>query len=77
MFSLSNIFFKKELKYFINHCNKECHKKKIEFLAEPKFDGLSISLTYQFGSLIKATTRGDGIYGEIITNKIERILNLL
>ncbi|MBD3345269.1 MAG: NAD-dependent DNA ligase LigA [Chitinivibrionales bacterium] len=46
------------------------HKKKIEYVAEPKFDGLSVELVYTKGELEYAATRGDGRTGEDITNNV-------
>jgi DNA ligase (NAD+) len=46
---------------------------KIEYTAEYKFDGLTLSLTYDKGAFLRATTRGDGIVGEDVTEQVKTI----
>jgi DNA ligase (NAD+) len=46
---------------------------KIEYTAEYKFDGLTLSLTYDKGAFLRATTRGDGIIGEDVTEQVKTI----
>lgn len=73
MLSLSNIFKNSELIDFTNRINKFLSlssNSNIEFIAEPKIDGLSASLKYINGVLVVASTRGDGIQGENVTENI-------
>lgn len=46
------------------------------FVAEPKIDGLAVSLTYQNGRLTCAATRGDGVHGENVTDNIHRVVDI-
>lgn len=75
MLSLDNVFSEDELTAF----NKRCHDRLkstdiIEYAAEPKLDGLAVSIRYENGELIQAATRGDGRIGEDVTLNI-RTLN--
>lgn len=77
MLSLSNCFNKKELSDFVDRVAKILVKKKIgsklEFVCEPKIDGLSFSAMYENGKLKNGSTRGDGLVGEDITNNLKTI----
>lgn len=75
MLSLDNVFSEEELIAF----NKRCHNRLdstavIEYSAEPKLDGLAISIRYEKGLLKQAATRGDGRTGEDVTLNV-RTLN--
>ncbi len=78
MLSLANAFNIKDMKDFINRVNKylNIEKNKLEFICEPKIDGLSLNLTYIDGILSKACTRGDGKIGEDVTQNILHIENI-
>ena len=79
MGSLINAFTIKDIEEFIKRTYKFLTLKDtlpLEFMCEPKIDGLSISLTYHNGMLIKGVTRGDGITGEIVTNNIKTIKDI-
>lgn len=56
--------------YNKNHVNK---LPQVEFYVEFKFDGLTVNLTYDGGYLVMATTRGNGIIGEVITSQVRTI----
>ncbi|MFK7866358.1 MAG: NAD-dependent DNA ligase LigA [Alphaproteobacteria bacterium] len=76
MLSLGNIFDRQGLDDFIARVRKFLNlplDQKLEFLAEPKIDGLSVSLHYEKGRFVKAATRGDGSVGEDITHNIMAI----
>ncbi len=77
--SLSNIFDPEEVSLFIQRINRFLNHKEgeeVAFTAEPKIDGLSISLRYEEGKLVTAATRGDGTTGEDVTQNIRTISNI-
>jgi len=79
MLSIANGFSREDVQDFIDRVRKFLgldENEKVEIYAEPKIDGLSFSLTYFGGKLMKAATRGDGITGEDITKNILTIKNL-
>ena len=79
MGSLVNAFTFEDVKDFVSRTNKYLslnQNNELEFMCEPKIDGLSISLLYFDGTLIKAVTRGDGSVGEIVTNNIKTIKDI-
>ncbi len=79
MLSLSNAFDEKDLENFeqkiLNYLNKT-KEFIIEYSAEPKIDGISASLTYVDGNLIKGLSRGDGKIGEDITKNLKTIKDI-
>jgi len=79
MLSLSNVFSKDDLinfeKKIINYLDLD-KKFDIEYSVEPKIDGISASLTYQNGLLVKGVSRGDGEEGELITENIKTIKDI-
>ena len=82
MLSLSNVFDRKGLEDFIKKINnflnlKNDNKKSdIEFFCEPKIDGISATLVYEKGNLVRGLSRGDGVIGEDILNNIKTIKNI-
>lgn len=74
MMSLSNAFNYQELIKFDEDIKKICHH--YNYVIEPKIDGLSIALRYENGQLTKAITRGDGQYGEDVTNNVKTIKSI-
>ena len=74
MYSLSNTYSKKELEQWEERLRKILGSEAvINYSCELKFDGVSVSLTYQNGSLIQALTRGDGTQGDAITTNVKTI----
>ena len=76
MLSLGNTFTNKEVEEYINKTRrflKINQNENMEFVAEPKIDGLSATLIYKNGKLILGATRGDGKQGENITDNIKTI----
>ena len=75
MMSLNNAANVEEFKSFYSKIMTEI-PGTVTMFAEPKFDGLAISLTYENGNLISAVTRGDGNEGEDVTSNIKTIQKL-
>ncbi|MDG2188156.1 MAG: NAD-dependent DNA ligase LigA [Candidatus Marinimicrobia bacterium] len=73
MLSLSNAINEQEISEFNQRINKWLDQSKTSYVAEPKIDGLGVSLIYENGNLIRALTRGDGFTGEDITHNIKTI----
>ena len=71
MMSLSNVFSESEIMSFNDKIKKEGINP--EYMAELKIDGLSVSLLYEKGNLVRAATRGDGTTGEDITHNAKTI----
>lgn len=75
MLSLGNTYSQEELFDFDQRIRKIIGDQ-FEYVCELKFDGLSISLTYENGLLKKAVTRGDGTQGDVVTNNIKTIRSI-
>lgn len=75
MLSLSNSYNIDEVKDFITRIKKSI-EDEVEFVCELKFDGVSISLTYENGLFVKAVTRGDGTQGDDVTTNIKTIRSI-
>src|SRR5580693_7106245 len=73
MLSLDNAFSYDALRDFDRRVREGIGKEKIEYIAEHKFDGLSISLQYAGGKLVRGVTRGDGTTGEDVTPNVKTI----
>ncbi len=73
MLSLDNAFSDDEISAFIQRVTQRLDLSSIDFVAEPKLDGLAVSLIYENGYLKQAATRGDGVRGEDITENVRTI----
>ena len=74
MYSLSNTYTKEELVQWEERIKKILGEEaEVSYTCELKFDGASISLTYEQGRLIQALTRGDGVQGDAITANVKTI----
>ena len=74
MYSLSNTYSKEELELWEERIKKVLGEEAaIAYTCELKFDGVSISLTYENGELLQALTRGDGTQGDAITTNVKTI----
>ncbi len=67
MLSLDNTYSKDEFFAFVERVERGLETDGIEFVVEPKIDGVAVSLTYEAGRLIRAVTRGNGVEGDDIT----------
>ena len=76
MLSLNNVFTQDDLMAFNKRLCDEIGVEEIEYSAEPKFDGLAVSLIYEEGRFILGATRGDGIVGEDITHNLKTIKSI-
>ena len=76
MKSLGDIFSKEEVFEFTNRVRNTVGTEGLSFVVERKIDGLSVSVEYENGRLIRASTRGDGLVGEDITENARTIKNL-
>lgn len=75
MLSLGNTYNEQELRDFDERVRKAVGDN-VQYVCELKFDGLSISITYQEGKLIRAVTRGDGTQGDEVTNNVKTIRSI-
>jgi DNA ligase (NAD+) len=73
MLSLDNSYNIEELRAFDERCQRLAEGRKLEYVAELKIDGLSLSLQYEDGLLVRGVTRGDGRIGEDITQNARTI----
>tara|TARA_R100001129_G_scaffold133853_2_gene95172 strand:- start:13975 stop:16140 length:2166 start_codon:yes stop_codon:yes gene_type:complete len=79
MLSLDNVFSDEEVQGFVGSVYRflgQMPDGSIAFTAEPKIDGLSISLRYENGKLVNAATRGDGTTGENVTANVRTISDI-
>lgn len=73
MLSLSNAFDDQEVREFDRRAREKLEVEQIAYAAEPKLDGLAVSLRYEQGVLVRAATRGDGTSGEDVTHNVRTI----
>lgn len=73
MLSLANTYNEGDLTDFWNRVKDGLHGEEFEICCEMKYDGLSISLEYEHGRLVRAVTRGDGVVGDDVTENVKTI----
>jgi DNA ligase (NAD+) len=73
MYSLDNSYSIEELRDWENRIQKVLGNVTLEYVCELKYDGASISISYENGKLTRALTRGDGFQGDDVTNNIKTI----
>ena len=77
MLSLGNVFSAEELRAFDERVKSGLPAgSKVEYVMEPKIDGLACSLIYENGKLVRAATRGDGVVGENVTANVRTIRSI-
>jgi DNA ligase (NAD+) len=76
MLSLANAFSDDEVREFDARVKKLAEIDKIEYVAEPKFDGLAVELVYEDGVFVLGSTRGDGETGEDVTQNLKTIKSI-
>ena len=75
MLSLGNTYSQAEVTEFYERVSKSLNEK-FELCCEMKYDGTSISLTYEDGKLVRAVTRGDGVRGDDVTDNVKTIRSI-
>jgi DNA ligase (NAD+) len=76
MLSLDNTYNEQDLRDFDARVQKGLAGKSYEYICELKFDGISLSIAYENGILVRGVTRGDGLRGDDITNNVKTIQSL-
>lgn len=76
MLSLANTYSQEDVADFYNSVKKGLNGEDFEICCELKYDGLSISLTYEDGKLVRGVTRGDGVHGDDVTANVKTIRSI-
>ena len=76
MLSLSNTYSQQDVANFYDSVSRGLGGEPFDICCELKYDGLSISLTYVDGRLIRAVTRGDGVHGDDVTANVRTIRSI-
>jgi len=76
MLSMDNTYSPEEIRDFDRRVRKNLAGKKVEYVVELKFDGVSISLLYKSGFLVRGATRGDGENGEDVSGNLRTIRSI-
>lgn len=74
MLSLANGFSREDIEDFILRVNRFLGEEILDFFCETKIDGLSFSARFENGKFVRAATRGDGFFGEDVTENLKTIL---
>jgi len=73
MYSLDNSYSKEDLAEWQNRIQRTLGNVPVQYVCELKYDGATISMTYENGKLAHAVTRGDGFQGDNVSSNIENI----
>ncbi len=76
MLSLGNAFEPEEVEEFDRRIRERLEVEQVDYTAEPKLDGLAISLRYEDGKLVRGATRGDGSTGEDVTQNVRTLKSI-
>jgi DNA ligase (NAD+) len=76
MLSLDNTYSQEEIRDFVNRVRKLLPDEPLDWIVEPKVDGLAVNLRYEHGLLTRGATRGDGTTGDDITANLRTIRSL-
>ncbi len=76
LMSLDNSYNLDDLKAFTERCEKLAEGRSLDYVAELKIDGLSVSLHYEHGILVTGATRGDGSQGDEVTQNVKTIRSI-
>src|SRR6185436_15824207 len=76
MLSLDNTYSQEELKQFVNRVQRILPNEKLDWMVEPKIDGVAINLRYENGVFTCGATRGDGTTGDEITANLKTIRSI-
>src|SRR6266436_94398 len=76
MLSLDNTYSQEELREFVNRVQRILPNEKLDWVVEPKVDGLAINLRYEKGVFTRGATRGDGTTGDDITPNLRTIRSI-
>ena len=76
MLSLANAFGADEIKDFDSRVRRLAKSERVDYVAEPKLDGLAVNLIYENGRFRRGATRGDGAVGEDVTQNLKTIASL-
>lgn len=76
MYSLENSYSREDLIEWEKRIQRVLGNVPVEYVCELKYDGASISITYENGRLVRAVTRGDGFQGDDVTNNIKTIRSI-
>lgn len=74
MLSLANAFQKEDLEQFEKRVLKNLNEENVSYVAELKYDGVAVSFRYKDGQFVQAITRGDGHFGEDVTDNVKRFI---
>ncbi|HID25929.1 MAG TPA: NAD-dependent DNA ligase LigA, partial [Thermoplasmata archaeon] len=73
MLSLDSAFTEEDVKRFDERVRRELGEEKVEYVVEPKLDGVSVELVYENDVFVRGSTRGDGINGEDVTENLKTV----